>query len=303
MKWRTIDSQQDLESFDKSVCWEDSGVLSYFASEEEQPYYPSDVSRSGFVRKNLHIVCASDSSAGPFLEMVFIHVDSIAGDFLERPALGGRVDSLRRVELRDFGGRVMLRCGRLLYRFLPTRPQICLSVIPEESPIREIVVKSYSCNRGIKANINPHPPMITNRHTVVLLLALVFTGFLRADNEPAYKLESRTVSETFSTRVLKVLSFEEGNSEYVAYVVDWKGHEVVVSAGYASKEEKRLSVGDDVRCRMTDAQQKLFEPGKSRLTFLLDVPPAESAQRLQAIADEIKTRRQKRQTTTEGSKP
>ncbi len=132
MKWRTIDSQQDIESLEKSVCWEDSEVIAYFASDEDQPYFPSDVSRSGYMRKNLHLICASDSSAGPFLEMVFIHTDSVVGDFLERPVLGGRVDSLRRVELRDFGDRVMLRCGRLLYRFLATRPTICLSVTPSE---------------------------------------------------------------------------------------------------------------------------------------------------------------------------
>jgi hypothetical protein len=132
MKWRTIDSQQDLESFEKSVCWEDSEVIAYFASDEDQAYFPSDVSRSGYVRKNLNLVWASDSSAGPFLEMVFIHTDSIVGDFLERPVLGGRVDSLRRVELRDFGGRVLLRCGRLLYRFLATRPAVYLSVTPAE---------------------------------------------------------------------------------------------------------------------------------------------------------------------------
>jgi hypothetical protein len=136
MKWHTIDSQQDLETFEKSVCWEDSEVLAYFASNEDQPYFPPDVSRSGYARKNLHIACASDSSAGPFLEMVFIHVDSIIGDFLERPVLGGRVDSLRRVELRDSGGRVLLRCGRLLYRFLPTRPEIRLSVVSAEKSIQ-----------------------------------------------------------------------------------------------------------------------------------------------------------------------
>ena len=141
MKWCTIDSQQDLESLEKGVCWEDSEVLAYFASDENQPFYPSDVSRSGYIRKNLHLVCSSVSSAGSFLELVFIHADSINGAFLERPVLNGRVDSLRRVELRDFGGRVMLRCGRLLYRFLPAHPDINLRVIEKEEPILEGCVR------------------------------------------------------------------------------------------------------------------------------------------------------------------
>lgn len=136
MKWHSIDSQQDLDALQKSVCWEDSEVIAYYASEEELAYFPSDISRSGYTRKNLHLVCASDSSVGRYLEISFIHSDSIAGDFLERPVFSGKVDSLRRVELRDFGGRVLLRCGRMVYRFLSTRPEISLRVTPTEEPIQ-----------------------------------------------------------------------------------------------------------------------------------------------------------------------
>jgi hypothetical protein len=131
MNWQSIDSQTDLDSFAKSVCWEDSSTFAYFATEENRDGYPSDVSRSGFTRKNLHIFCSADSSKGKFLEMAFIHADSFTSDFLDQPFVGGRVDSLRRVELTDAKGRTLLRCGRMIFRFRAEQPCIAIEVLPK----------------------------------------------------------------------------------------------------------------------------------------------------------------------------
>jgi hypothetical protein len=118
MTWKSIDCQADLDELDRVVCWEDSRVLEYLASSAPRPYCPTDVSRSGYEHKDIHVLLDACSSTLPFLELVFIHCDWIGANAFERLCLQGRVDTLRRVELSTEDGDVLVRCGRLLYRWL-----------------------------------------------------------------------------------------------------------------------------------------------------------------------------------------
>ena len=75
MHWNVIDSQSDLNALDKSVCWEDSSSIEYYAITGNEPFFPSDVSRSGYIHKNVHILCGICSSKAAYLEMVWIDCD------------------------------------------------------------------------------------------------------------------------------------------------------------------------------------------------------------------------------------
>jgi hypothetical protein len=124
MPWHSIDSQSDLDALGKSVGWEDSSSLGYFASEANRAFYPTDVCRDGHHRKNLHLVCSAGSLRGAFLELAFIQAERFTSDFLDSPYIQGRVDSLRRVVLSDAQGESVLRCARLIYRFSAERPEL-----------------------------------------------------------------------------------------------------------------------------------------------------------------------------------
>jgi hypothetical protein len=117
--WTTIDSQADLDALDRAVCWEDSRVVEYHAGSALRPYYPTDVSRSGYCFKDIHVLLEACSSRGAFLELVFIHCEWVGANAFEHLALRGRVDTLRRVVLREQDGPDLLRCARLIYRWLP----------------------------------------------------------------------------------------------------------------------------------------------------------------------------------------
>ena len=119
MSWKAIDCQADLNELDRAVCWEDSRVLEYWASPASRPYYPTDVSRSGYERKDVHVLLAACSSISPFLELVFIHCDWVGANALEHLCLQGHVDALRWVELRTHDGAILIRCARLTYRGWP----------------------------------------------------------------------------------------------------------------------------------------------------------------------------------------
>ena len=118
MTWRSIDSQSDLDAFNQQVYWDDSETLEYHATPENEPYFPADVSRSGFVHKNVRILCRINAGEVQNLEMVWIHCDSFTSRFLEHPFMSGRVDSLKRVEILDSKKSTQMRCARLIYRFV-----------------------------------------------------------------------------------------------------------------------------------------------------------------------------------------
>jgi hypothetical protein len=118
MPWKTVDTQRDLDGIDRSVCWEDARTLEYFAKLSNEPYFPTDVSRSGYELMNVNVLCSVPGSPSPFIELVFIDSDRIALDALVNLSMHGRVDGLKRVELLGPGDSLKLRCSRLIYRFL-----------------------------------------------------------------------------------------------------------------------------------------------------------------------------------------
>ena len=118
MSWRAIETQTDLDSLDKRVCWEDSETVEYYATARNDDYFPSDVSRSGYSHKNVHILCRVCSSEAAYLEMVWIHCDWFTSPFLDHPHMAGRVDSLKRVEILDAHRSTQMRCARVIYRFV-----------------------------------------------------------------------------------------------------------------------------------------------------------------------------------------
>jgi hypothetical protein len=118
MSWRSIESQADLDALNQRICWEDSETVEYYATPRNEPYFPSDISRSGYPCKNVHVLCRICSREAAFLEMVWIHCDWVATNFLDRPHLFGRLDSLKRVEIMDVKRETRMRCSRLIYRFL-----------------------------------------------------------------------------------------------------------------------------------------------------------------------------------------
>ncbi len=129
MRWRAIDSSSDLAELDASATWEDARVVAFYAIEQSEPYYPSDISRSGYVKKNLHLLCSVPSPHGEYLEVAFIHCDWFAFRFFEQPHFAGRVDTLKRVELRSEHGDVDLQAARIIYRFV-NDPTECESRFP-----------------------------------------------------------------------------------------------------------------------------------------------------------------------------
>jgi len=118
MSWHTIESQDELDALNKRVCWEDSETVVYFATARNEDYFPSDVSRSGYILKNVHVLCRICSQEAGYLEMVWIHCDWFTSHFLDHPYMSGRVDSLKRVEVLDAQRSTQMRCARVIYRFV-----------------------------------------------------------------------------------------------------------------------------------------------------------------------------------------
>ncbi|MGH7975971.1 MAG: hypothetical protein ACREDS_05950 [Limisphaerales bacterium] len=118
MSWHVIESQEDLETLDKSVCWGDSETVEYYGTSRNDSYFPSDVNRSGYLRKNIHVLCRICSQKAEYLEMVWIHCDWFGNHFLDHPFMSGHVDGLKRVEILDAKKLTVMRCARLIYRFV-----------------------------------------------------------------------------------------------------------------------------------------------------------------------------------------
>lgn len=138
-------------------------------------------------------------------------------------------------------------------------------------------------------------------HLVVFICAM---SVAHAEGDGGYVPEARSNSEVFTSKVTKVLSFQEEDGEYVAYLVTWKGHEVAVAAYGSLANDKRYNVGDVVRCQMLQSTHRIGDPSKSRVSFTLmpagftSGSPAEEVQRLEAIRSEIESRRLKRAGAT-----
>lgn len=116
--WQSVDTQAELDDLAARVCWEDSETQEIYATPANLDYYPSDVSRSGYRLMNVHVLINADSSVAPFLELAFVDCDRTNIHFLTHLFVKGRIDGLKRVELEDGKGQAVLRCSRLIFRFL-----------------------------------------------------------------------------------------------------------------------------------------------------------------------------------------
>jgi hypothetical protein len=77
---------------------------------------PDDVSRSGYIHHNLYLLVQACGFETDFLELALIHCDKLGAAMVERFHLGGRLDSLKRVEIFSGDGTTLFRCARLAYR-------------------------------------------------------------------------------------------------------------------------------------------------------------------------------------------
>ncbi len=118
-----------------------------------------------------------------------------------------------------------------------------------------------------------------------------------------YKSETRSESEVFTSKVLKVYACEEGGAEFVAYVVNWRGHEVVVSTSNGPAPAKRYEVGDTIRCQMFQSPRGMGDQRGLRMTFMAFPPwaslpgmPLSEDARLEAIGAEVAERRRLRES-------
>lgn len=137
--------------------------------------------------------------------------------------------------------------------------------------------------------------------TVSLLTALLFSlpALSHAESENSYTPEARSTSEIFTSKVVKLYTFQDSDAEYISYVLMWKDHEVVVTPNTFGAE-KRYNVGDVVRCQMQQRPHRIGDSNKSRMTFTI-IPTgiegasmADEVQRLDAVRAEVEARRAKR---------
>jgi len=131
---------------------------------------------------------------------------------------------------------------------------------------------------------------------------MLVIGFapLRAAEGSGYTPESHSSFEIFTSKVLKVYSLQDGGFDYVAYVVTWKDHEVVITPLGMADDAKRFNVGDTVRCQMQQTSLKIGEKTRVRMTFSLLMPSSpmlsgaegtNELRRIEATTDELARRR------------
>jgi hypothetical protein len=131
-----------------------------------------------------------------------------------------------------------------------------------------------------------------------ILLFVSLVGFAFSAEPSAYKLESSSSSEIFSTKILKIYQVEMDASSYVAYVVDWRGQEIVVTPSIYSLPQASLKVGDSVRCSM---RTSLVVPGSNKKAYLsFDIVPVADREHLEAVANEVRDRRERREASIKG---
>ena len=126
----------------------------------------------------------------------------------------------------------------------------------------------------------------------LLSISLIFASAIctvRAEDAKAYVPETKASSEVFQTRVLKVYHITEGDLEFLSYVIEWRGHEVVVIPRSAKEIYKE---GDTVRCMMRAAPAKITDGQKVPVTFSIfpSKTSAEEAARIQAVTDAVNPR-------------
>jgi hypothetical protein len=123
------------------------------------------------------------------------------------------------------------------------------------------------------------------------LLILTLAPAVYGEGDDNYVPEIRNTSETFTSKVLKVYAFQEGDLHYAAYVVSWRGHEVVVTAGPGDTSTKTHAVGDSIRCRMHHLTRKTDTGTTAYTQFILARGAEDEQARLEAIEASVQSRR------------
>lgn len=134
--------------------------------------------------------------------------------------------------------------------------------------------------------------MLKNTLFVFAIVSAMAVNLVRAEGS-AYKPVHRSMSEEFTTKVQKVVAFEDSDAEFVAYIVDWRGHEVM-AVDQGTRSGKRYNVGDTVRCRMVANTNGSSESLKMRLVFQVIDEPMDFGARMEAVKADIAKRRQAR---------
>ena len=127
-------------------------------------------------------------------------------------------------------------------------------------------------------------------------LLFIFTLVLETSGlaqTSAYKSEATALTEVFSTKILKIYQAESEAGEFVAYVVDWRGQEVIVVPVSRMPGEVPKKVGDTLRCTMRSSIVPVDRSEKGRLSFSYGDALSEAA-RLETIASEVRQRRAER---------
>jgi hypothetical protein len=123
--WALVDTQAQLQALDESVCWEESEPVALLGDTSVgHASLPADVSRSGYINWNLRVLFFVRHALGSHLEIFCIDCDEFSAAHLRDFTLLGRVDSLKRVDVSDENGRRLLRCSRLMYRFVELDHQV-----------------------------------------------------------------------------------------------------------------------------------------------------------------------------------
>lgn len=143
------------------------------------------------------------------------------------------------------------------------------------------------------ASLDSNGGMTTLRYWIAAVLAAVCLPVVSGEEPKAYVAETTSTSETFRSRVLKVHHFVEADFEYLAYTVEWRGHEVVVAA---ISTDEVLKPGDEIRCMMRSAPLAVGEGKKAAVSFSMVSSRVTSndAARLKAVAAEVNRRRAQR---------
>jgi hypothetical protein len=115
MRWRTIDTQLQLDALAALARWEDSHVVA--GGEQRQADPPP-----GGERHHAHLLIQAAGSPLPLLQLVFTDCARLLPELFTRPGLRGKVDPSGRVEIFSPSGTSLVTASRLHFRWLEETP-------------------------------------------------------------------------------------------------------------------------------------------------------------------------------------
>lgn len=137
------------------------------------------------------------------------------------------------------------------------------------------------------------PPSLLMKLLILSLFA-AFASSVGFAQTSSYQMQSSAHTEVFTTKVLKKYQAQSEQGAYVAYVVEWRGQEVIVVPTDSPDTKTEHAVGDTITCMAnvtTRTSAGKNETGK--LKFYLGSPTGvpDEAARLDLIAAEVRKRR------------